>query len=794
VTPQPEDRRYAYAGALVGLLALLFLFMPVIPFREVSRAGDPADRTAERGSRADPVDEPAPVPTTELAVESRAALRGTVALPGGQPAGGARVRIIGSALLGFLEVGADEDGRFELPALPPGFYEIQAFRGNLVSHAARGVQVKQDEAVEVDVQLVPGVAIDGRVVSARTGEGIRGAEVRVSGELLDIAPRIVETGADGSFVVPGLTPGPKVLRVHKDGFVQDGPLQMLPEEGEVLVRLGTEARLRLDVVDPRGRPVTDAEAQLLVEGTLDPEGAAPVPRDRLLVVPGPVPPIPVAGSAPDARQSILASSSSDADGRIAMNGLRAAQVRVRLSAEGRPTIIGDPIELRPGRTSEAKMTIPNGGTLSVRVFDANGVRAENTELAVRLEGDPIGAYGRTDENGEAEFSGLLGALVIRATRGTSPPLVHRVAVGEGEHRTVTLTLGDADDELAGRVFDARGFGIAGATLELSTVSKRSPFSSVVRTERDGTFRFGELPPPPYRVVVRHPAYAESDPIRVESRGEPLAVTLDPGGTLVGEIRDRRSLEPVAAELKLTRGERAISGRAFSDGRVELEHIPLGRWSVRVDDDGYVPYETRIDLVASGPRPPRVDLGRVGLMRGASVSGQIVDAVGEPLYGARVFVGTGTHPEVRSDEGGRFTVSRLPPGRHQVRATLHSGEQVEASAPIALREGDAREGVRMVARSRGEDVDVPSSPDERVGVPITVVDRDGAVSIDWVAPGSTAQRSGLRAGDRVVAIDGHEVMIAAQARPLLRGERRTLRVVRDGRRRDVVVDAERFTPP
>jgi hypothetical protein len=795
VTPRHEDDRRAHAGALVGLLALFFLFLPVIPRPEEPLDGD-ARRVEDRPPIApDTEDQAEPRPDEPLT--ARAALRGTVSLPGGAPAAGARVRVIGSALLGFLEVGTNDRGVFELGALPPGFYEVQAFRGSFVAHAARGIQVREGESVEIDLSLVPGVAITGRVVSARTGEGIRGAEVRVSGELLDIAPRITETGADGSFVVPGLTPGPKVVRVHKEGYVHDGPTQMSPEEGDVLIRLGTEARLRLVIVDPRGAPVTDAEAQLLVEGTLKAQEAqAPSPRDRLLVVPGPVPPIPVAGSAPDARQAILASASSDADGDIALDGLPPARVRVRLSAVGRPTVIGEPVDLRPGKTTETQMTLPNGGTLSVRVFDAFGVRAENVDLAVRLEGDPIGAYARTDENGEAELEGLLGTMVVRASRGSSPPVVQRVAVGEGESRSVTITLGEARDELGGRVLDARGFGIAGATLDLATVSKRSPFSTVVRSESDGTFRFGELPPPPYRVIARHPAYADGDPVRVDALGVPLVLTLDPGGTIVGEVRDGRSREPVAAEVKLSQKARTMTGRVRSDGSFEIEHIPLGRWTFRLDDVRFVSYEAEIELVATGPRPPKRDLGRIDLVRAATVSGELVDAVGEPIYGARIIVGSGEHPESRTDEGGRFTVTRVAPGKQRVQATLDSGERVE-SALLSIREGDVREDVRLTARSRAETVEVPTSPTERLGVPITIADRGGRVAIEWVAPGSRAQKKGVRVGDKLLAVDGDEVLIAAQARPMLRasGDKPVrLRLLRDAKTLEVLVEPERFTPP
>ena len=70
------------------------------------------------------------------------------------------------------------------------------------------------------------------------------------------------------------------------------------------------------------------------------------------------------------------------------------------------------------------------------------------------------------------------------------------------------------------------------------------------------------------------------------------------------------------------------------------------------------------------------------------------------------------------------------------------------------------------------------------------------TITGVAEGSPAARAGLRAGDRIVALDGAPVFTLTtveRARAARPGERMILTVERDGRRRDVGVEIEAVTP-
>jgi len=116
------------------------------------------------------------------------------------------------------------------------------------------------------------------------------------------------------------------------------------------------------------------------------------------------------------------------------------------------------------------------------------------------------------------------------------------------------------------------------------------------------------------------------------------------------------------------------------------------------------------------------------------------------------------------------------------------------------------GIELHLLNRGQTSKRPVPEGARVLVgdirePGTVLAALGSMTfdvvVDWVAPGSKAQKKGLRPGDRVLAVDGASVLIAAQVRPLLRasaGERRTLRIARGARTLELVIEPEPFTPP
>lgn len=154
----------------------------------------------------------------------------------------------------------------------------------------------------------------------------------------------------------------------------------------------------------------------------------------------------------------------------------------------------------------------------------------------------------------------------------------------------------------------------------------------------------------------------------------------------------------------------------------------------------------------------------GTLRGRAVE----FASGEPIIGARVaFVANGRRVETVTNTDGAFALAGVGPGaagRLLVRADAKL--YVEDTRDLKIEARVATGGVAPVAAAdgKGEETALPpirlvrldSRPTSaRAGVGLAAVNRDGRAVVAYVAPGSSASAAKIRAGDWLLAIDGHD---------------------------------------
>jgi len=147
-----------------------------------------------------PEDEPTPL---EVVLEDGPPLSGIVRLPGGAPAEGAVVEVVGIA----AETRSDRDGRFELPVLPPGRHAVFA------RMAERRLAAIAEALVDAD-----GFPVDARPIALDLGAE---AEIVASG-LETLTPGLQPPRVDlwlGARTPLG-TPPFRTLRAGADGVVR----------------------------------------------------------------------------------------------------------------------------------------------------------------------------------------------------------------------------------------------------------------------------------------------------------------------------------------------------------------------------------------------------------------------------------------------------------------------------------------------------------------------------------------------------------------------------------------------
>jgi S1-C subfamily serine protease len=183
-----------------------------------------------------------------------------------------------------------------------------------------------------------------------------------------------------------------------------------------------------------------------------------------------------------------------------------------------------------------------------------------------------------------------------------------------------------------------------------------------------------------------------------------------------------------------------------------------------------------------------------------VEGQVVDARGDPVAGARVARGSipaylpaGKLPPevVLTNRRGEFKLEEVPPGDVILEAYATDVGRGR-SVGVHVDSGRTTDRVRIsLAAAEG---DAPVEAVLGAGVAVVLDDRAGGtgVRIASVASGSEAERAGLLPGDRLLTVDGQRVTSAKEARArlsgpaaedmvieLLRGqERQKLRLVRE----------------
>ncbi|MFG0320109.1 MAG: carboxypeptidase regulatory-like domain-containing protein [Planctomycetota bacterium JB042] len=554
---------------------------------------------------------------------------------------------------GTHEAETDGDGGFTLVDLAPGRYRMRASAAGYDVLVRDGVDVPDEEAAEIAIELAPGVRVSGVVVAAGTGEPIVGARVEVDGggknDRLPL-PAPVLTGADGTFGFdePLSRRGLRLL-VTADGFA-----------GE---RVGVKAKGGVDEWSAE----VELRRGVAVSGRVVALGGAPVGGANVRWRGG--------------HERGWIESEADADGRFEIVGLGAGD-ELRLVATDPARSFAPGTSERTIGDDEARVeldvVLTPGGRLDGEVSDADGLPAPRARVLVEgLDGETWRRLAQkpvlfTDDEGRFSLSGLPEAnleLSAEHQGWTAPPVP--VAIAPGGAHVVTLGL-EQGAILEGLVVDTRGAPVDDALVTAYAVdddfempvadvvgralgerraerersrggvsrrgsSRRRPpsaervmraatggrearltgFRALARTDAAGRFVLrGLFEDEALALVVRKSGHERRHEFGIEPSRGAVRVVLPALVSLTGQVVDARSRRPLGSFRVRAEpiGPVATDGSLGSvldaptvrqknfrgdDGRFELSGLQAGAWSVTVASAQHRRSEPRRVELAAG---------------------------------------------------------------------------------------------------------------------------------------------------------------------------------------------------
>ncbi len=410
---------------------------------------------------------------------------------------------------------------------------------------------------------------------------------------------------------------------------------------------------------------------------------------------------------------------ADDDGRFTLDAAPLGTLSLDVRAGDRLGVNGHLVEHRAGEEVLVRVGVAGGAAVEGTVTDGTGAPVRGADVLVYTKVDGTrnewrNVAARTRADGTYRVEGLaaclLSTLLVDA-EGFAPISILRntpLAAGTTERWDVRLFRGAT---LRGRVLGEDGSVPEGAVVALRHPDlEPAPPTRLARIDAEGRFSFEAVALGTAEWKVNAPGWddpaAEAVPVRADGRpsqpwrslrlgtegeSQTLELRLRRGAAVAGTVvwGDGRPVEGARIEVVLppTPGAEAGSGArpatSGPDGRFTLDALPPGSGaSLRALLPGA---RTRTDVpIPGGPGPHELVLT---LVRTGSIHGRVVDERGEGLR--RVHVGLDGGSGVYADEAGRFRLSEVPIGPHEVHLldgqSRPRGERIAVTLPP---EGDA----------------------------------------------------------------------------------------------------------
>ncbi|MEO8587475.1 MAG: carboxypeptidase regulatory-like domain-containing protein, partial [Acidobacteriota bacterium] len=538
---------------------------------------------------------------------------------------------------------SSETGEFLLENVPATALELRVLAKGYQPARMGGIAVEEGETRSgVEVRLLRGATVLGRVVEARSGRSL--PEIEVSAES---APASVTTGSDGAFTLEGLAQGKTRVTAKGPEYAAASEIVEVGESGgTVEIKLSSGASISAVVVAQGGEPLAGAEASLAAGGQNN---------------------YAYGGT----------KATSGPDGRIQFTHLAPGRYSLTAGSAGRRS---RPVEVTveaDQARDDVRVVVGGGATVIATVTGLSP--DERRQLSVMVSGPGLYASAKELPDGRFEVRDVVpGPAQAYARVGSS---------GDPGGRAVNRPLkipedGTVDVELpfeAGFTLTVRvvrdGQGIEGTNVYASPVSGQTGTNSSAVTDASGSCRLTGLKAGAYRVMAYSMSGSGSAPEqKIDLSGDRSLEFVIPSGRLAGRVVSSGSLQPLSdayVSIRTTNadGSFGLTHDATTDdsGRFLLLGLEAGPLTLTAQRKGYLVEKKSVsadvpdEIVVELARGEGLDvLGRDGLL-------------GTPLgsFSVRILDGTGAEivsSYVRLDSAGRGEIPSLKPGAYGIVAT------------------------------------------------------------------------------------------------------------------------------
>lgn len=556
------------------------------------------------------------------------------------------------------------NGVYTLPNLSPGNYTIQAMLSGYQTNT-QGVQVNAGGTTVANFALQVGPStIFGTVVSDVSLLPLPG--IIINSHFNNILVASVLTNADGQYIIPGLVSGNYIVSASNQNFQTATLGIFLPpntsQELDFILSANPGSVIGV-VYDVNGSPIGGATITISQNNT------------------------------------VIATITSSANGTYTLPGLVAGTYTVTASAASyQPSTQG--IMVIPNQAVALDFNLQSlPSSFSGTIVDDQANPIPGAQISIYQNGNLV-AVTTTGTNGSFSLTGLgSGSYSVVITAPQFQTQTIGIVLNAGDQLNRTFVLSTLVGSIQGVVVDGLSNPLPNATV---TISQSSIVISTVRTDNNGTFTVGNLPPGSYVVTTSLPNYqtglvgAIVLPNSTTSVSVQLATDV---GQIEGFITDLNLGTPIAAANITVFNQNSIVTSAVSDtnGHYVIGGLSPGNYVVTCQASGYQSSSQAAIVQVNATTTASFGLlSSPGAIQGSVQSG--TSPIVSAFVSVSVLQGNTVISTTLTDNNGNYLITGLQPGNYVIKVnatgyqigvqgvTVLANQTVTANFSLALNPG------------------------------------------------------------------------------------------------------------